>query len=156
VFVKYYDSLQALLKEFNSQDVYRQLKWSFRRLRDDDTAGVMLLQYPLSTYRINLVIQVHQINTETELAEEGETLPAYGTGMTDVVLDMGPNYQACPEDGVHPVERSTETAIFPPSYENSNVPAAETIEMMPTNPPPAYLSPEPASIPHNNNTIQPR
>lgn len=154
MFVKYYDSLQALLKEFNSQDVYRQLKWSFRRLRDDDTAGAMLLQYPLSTYRINLVIQVHQINTETELAEEGETLPAYGTGMTDVVLDMGPNYQACPEDGVHPVERSTETAIFPPSYENSNVPAAETIEMMPTNPPPAYLSPEPASIPHNN--TQPR
>ncbi|ORE06752.1 hypothetical protein BCV72DRAFT_119542 [Rhizopus microsporus var. microsporus] len=119
---RYYDSLQSLLKELNSQDVTRQIKWTFRRPRDTDTSAELLLKQPLSAYNINFVIDISQVDTETELAQEGEALPAYDTSMMDIVLDIGPENVREQSTG-HPL---------PPSYDRS-------IEMGDIQqPPPAY------------------
>ncbi|EIE81127.1 hypothetical protein G6F46_011744 [Rhizopus delemar] len=124
---RYYDSLQTLLKELNSQDVTRQIKWSFRRPRESDTAFNLMLKPPLVLYNINFIVEASQIDIENELAQEGETLPAYDTSMMDIVLDMGPN---------HPQEPRlmTQGHPLPPAYDPSS-----TIEMRPIRqPPPSY------------------
>ncbi|KAI9253154.1 hypothetical protein BY458DRAFT_522162 [Sporodiniella umbellata] len=122
---QYYDSLQSLLKEINSQDVTRQIKWSFRRPRDTDTALSLVLKPPLGFYNINLVIDVSQINTENELAQGGEALPAYDTSMMDIMLDMGPN--------THEPRLSAPAHPLPPAYDPS------PIEMRAVQqPPPVY------------------
>ncbi|CAO3676046.1 unnamed protein product [Rhizopus stolonifer] len=122
---QYYDSLQTLLKELNSQDVTRQIKWSFRRLKETDTAFDLALSPPITFYNINLVIDASQINTENELAQGGETLPAYDTSMMDIVLDMGPTTQ---EPRI-----SAQRHPLPPAYDPS------AIEMRSVQqPPPAY------------------
>ncbi|CAO3702516.1 unnamed protein product [Rhizopus stolonifer] len=118
---RYYDSLQGLLKEINSQDVTRQIKWSFRRLRESDMADDMILKPPLTLYNINFIIDISQIDTVTELGHDN--LPAYDTSMMDVVLDMGPSDQQPGSQQPHPL---------PPAYQAS-------IEMSAVRqPPPAY------------------
>ncbi|KAI9262778.1 hypothetical protein BY458DRAFT_514981 [Sporodiniella umbellata] len=121
---RYYDSLQGLLKELNSQDVNRHIKWSLRRLRETDNAEDMVLKPPLALYNINFIIVVSQIDTVTEFA--GENLPAYNTSMMDVVLDIGPRDGQTSNYSSHPL---------PPAYHAS-------IEMSAVRqPPPAYPAP---------------
>jgi hypothetical protein len=137
----------------NSLDVTRQIKWSFRRLRDTDTPTSLLLSGPLSRYSINFVIEVIQIDTEVELAEEGETLPAYDTSMMDVVLDVGPEAELQapgnrseyitppPQASITSNGRVMLSHPLPPAYEHDehNNNNHESIEMGPVHPPPAYL-----------------
>lgn len=120
----------------------RQIKWSFRRLRDTDTALSLHLPLPLRHYNINFVIEVNQIDTETELAEEGELLPAYDTSMMDIVLDIGPEAEHRPEMVSRPLpvaERRVSSHPLPPAYENEGA-NHEAIQLQPVQPPPAYLS----------------
>jgi hypothetical protein len=115
--------------------VTRQVKWSFRRLRETDTAVSMHLKPPLSKYSINFIIDVIQINTENELAEEGEILPAYDTSMMDVVLDIGPEVEQAPgnrSEYIAPQNRLIHSHRLPPAYERD---LGE-----PLHPPPAYLT----------------
>ncbi|KAI8990923.1 hypothetical protein BDF20DRAFT_9981 [Mycotypha africana] len=161
---QYYESLHSSLKEFNSLDVTRQIKWGFRRVRDTDTPADMHLKQPLNKYHINLVIEVIQIDTENELAEEGEMLPAYETAMMDVVLDVGPEVQQLPgnrseyitNDGlqltfclppayseINNDERRSRNSRSSRSRRSHNEEEAESIELQlapPTQPPPAYIN----------------
>lgn len=105
---RYYESLQTLLKEINSQDVTKQIKWTFRRPKESDMASDMALSLPLTTYNINFVIDVSQIDTVTELAHEN--LPAYDTSTRDIVLDMGPSPPA------YPTLEMTNVQPPPPAY----------------------------------------
>lgn len=145
----YYEALQSVLKEFNSLDVTRQIKWSFRRLRDTDTALAMHLPHSLDRYNINFVIEVIQIDTETELAEEGEILPAYDTSMMDIVLDIGPETEQRVDGASPPLSQAARSSgtisshPLPPAYENDG-PNQVSIELQPIQPPPAYL-PEPVT-----------
>lgn len=127
------------MKEFNTQDVTRQVKWVFRTLKDTDTAASMHLKAPISKYYINFVINVVQINTETELASEGDILPAYGNENADVVLDVAPEPSAEESAG-------TLHVYSPPAYERTSYESCE-LELEPLQPPPAYL---------NNQTPDPR
>lgn len=131
----------------NSLDVTRQIKWSFRRLRETDTCASMHLKPPIQNYNINFVIEVIQIDTENELAEEGEVLPAYDTSMMDVVLDIGPEVQQLPgnqSNYITPLPQAASSSNrrmilshpLPPAYEQEH----EGIEMEPIHPPPAYLN----------------
>ncbi|KAI8880565.1 hypothetical protein K501DRAFT_224549 [Backusella circina FSU 941] len=129
---KYYSKLHVVLKEFNTQDVTRQVKWVFRTLKDTDTAASMHLEAPISKYYINFVINVVQINTETELASEGDILPAYGNRNADVVLDVAP--EPNPEESG---DRLSSTSHLPPAYERTSY---ESCELEPLQPPPAYLN----------------
>lgn len=130
-----------------SADISRQIKWNYRRLRVDDTAQELRLCPPLSSWTIELVIEVIQIDPETDLAREmGETLPSYRAAVQDVVLDIGPSSQGDLDGGcgnnysdlllpremdlsdmtrIHPVEP-------PPAYERGNTDETTTLA------PPAY------------------
>lgn len=128
--------MQSCLKELNSLDVTRQVKWSFRRLRENDTAIALHLRPPLSRHHINFVIDIIQINTENELAQEGEVLPAYHTSMMDVVLDIGPEMEQAPGNRSNYISvqmpTSTISHPLPPAYEHH--------ELEPVHPPPEYLN----------------
>jgi hypothetical protein len=118
--------------------VTRQVKWSFRRLRETDTAVSMHLKPPLSKYSINFIIDVVQINTENELAEEGELLPAYHTSMMDVVLDIGPEVEQAPGNrSEYLVPQSTANTLM---HSHRSPPAYERALEEPSHPPPAYLT----------------
>ncbi|KAG2207395.1 hypothetical protein INT47_006870 [Mucor saturninus] len=138
----YYESLQIVLKEFNSIDVTQQIKWSFRRLRDTDTHSSMHLVSRLSKQNINFVVEIVQINMENELLEEGEHLPAYDTSMMDIVLDIGPEAERVPGNmseciiQVPPTTLPRRAHPLPPAYEQE-----EPVEMGPVHPPPAYIVP---------------
>ncbi|GAA5803142.1 hypothetical protein EDC94DRAFT_605961 [Helicostylum pulchrum] len=139
----YYESLQSVLKQFNSLDVTRQIKWNFRRLRETDTANSMHLNIPLSRCNINFVIEIIQVNIENELAEEGEILPAYDTSMMDIVLDIGPAVErGAPGNRSDYIVPMPQQAVLPrqshpspPAYERN-----ESLELEPVHPPPAYLN----------------
>lgn len=97
---------------------------------------------PLRHYNINFVIEANQIDTEAELAEGGETLPAYDTSMMDIVLDIGPEAEQRPEMISRPLpttERRVSSHPLPPAYEHEGV-DHEAIQLQPVQPPPAYLS----------------
>ena len=120
------------------------MKWTFRRLRETDTAQSLHLKPPLRKYNINFVIDVNQIDTEIELAEEGENLPAYDTSMMDIVLDIGPQTEQPINDISQPQQaalarRTVSSHPLPPAYERDLV-NHESIEMEPIQPPPAYLT----------------
>ncbi|OAD08354.1 hypothetical protein MUCCIDRAFT_182437 [Mucor lusitanicus CBS 277.49] len=139
----YYTRLsKSCLKEMNSLDVTRQVKWSFRRLRENDTAAVLHLRPPLTRYHINFVVDVIQINTENELADEGEMLPAYHTAMMDVVLDIGPEMEQAPGN------RSNYISVRMPSSSASPLPPAyEHHELEPVHPPPEYINNAQSTMP---------
>ncbi|KAI8644581.1 hypothetical protein BD408DRAFT_383450 [Parasitella parasitica] len=131
---KYYESLQSCLKELNSLDVTRQVKWGLRRLRDGDTANSLHLRPPLSRYHINFIIDIIQIDTENELAQDGEILPAYHTSMTDIVLDIGPEMQQAPGNRSNYISLRIQASphSLPPAYEHN--------ELEPSRPPPDYIN----------------
>ncbi|KAI8373343.1 hypothetical protein BD560DRAFT_98025 [Blakeslea trispora] len=139
----YYESLQSCLKELNSLDVTRQIKWNFRRTRESDTLASMHLKPPSSQYTINFVIEVIQINVENELAQEGEVLPAYDTSMMDVVLAVGPEAQQVPGSQSNYTQdiRESHSHPLPPPYEH------QVVEMQLVQPPPAYLTERAAEAP---------
>ncbi|KAI8328932.1 hypothetical protein EDC96DRAFT_452593 [Choanephora cucurbitarum] len=136
----YYESLQSCLKELNSLDVTRQIKWNCRRMRESDTIASLHLKPPSSQYTINFVIEVIQINVENELAQE--MLPAYDTSMMDVVLAVGPEAEQVPGNQSNYITQNSQEITShpsPPPYEH------QVIEMQAVQPPPAYLT-EP--LPH--------
>lgn len=95
----------------------------------------MHLKPPLSSYSINFIIDVVQVNTENELAEEGELLPAYHTSMMDVVLDIGPEVQQAPgNQSEYTIPQQIRSHQLPPDYEIAEM----------RHPPPAYLNTEEA------------
>ncbi|CEP07270.1 hypothetical protein [Parasitella parasitica] len=134
----------SCLKELNSLDVTRQVKWSLRRLRDGDTASTLQLRPPLSRYHINFIIDVIQINTENELAQDGEMLPAYGRSMMDIVLDIGPEMQQAPGNRSNYISLRMQTSPhpLPPAYEHQ--------ELSPAHPPPEYTNSNEANTPSLN------
>ncbi|KAI7905993.1 uncharacterized protein BX663DRAFT_498424 [Cokeromyces recurvatus] len=156
----YYSSLQSCLKEMNSIDVTRQIKWNFRRLKEVDTAVAMNLQPPLSKYRINFVIDIIQINVENELlAEEGEALPAYDLAIIrDTVLDIGPEVEQVPGNRSNYITAPSSAALVmlsdpsstsplrlqPPAYhEHRSIRTDDNVELASIYyPPPAYISNE--------------
>ncbi|KAI8069128.1 uncharacterized protein B0P05DRAFT_551651 [Gilbertella persicaria] len=139
----YYDSLQSCLKELNSLDVTRQIKWDFRRVRESDTSASMHLKGRLARYNINCVIEVVQINIENELAQEGEVLPAYDASARDTVLAIGPEIEQAPGNRSSYMTQGPGNG-FPPPYQH------EIIEMDSVQqPPPAYLTEEAVRAPPN-------
>lgn len=137
------------MKEFNSLDIPRQIKWSLRRLRDTDSAVNFHLRNRLIRYNINFVIDISQINVDTELVQEGEVLPAYDTSMMDVVLDIGPAVHRAPgntSEYISPTTANTTAAMVllahpsPPEYERGETRETTPVELETITPPPAYLN----------------
>ncbi|KAI8138530.1 hypothetical protein BJV82DRAFT_523364 [Fennellomyces sp. T-0311] len=90
-FLEFQDTLQTTLKDMTAHDLTRHLKWDYRRLRHGDTAEILHLQRPLSSWTISLVVEIIQIDPEIHLNREvGEALPSYGDATQDIVLDIGP------------------------------------------------------------------
>lgn len=96
----------------------------------------------MARYHINFVVDIIQINTENELANEGETLPAYQTAMMDVVLDIGPEMEQAPGN------RSNYISVRMPSSSASPLPPAyEHHELEPVHPPPEYIHDTESTMP---------
>lgn len=125
------------LKQLNSLDVARQVKWHFRKLRDTDTSADFCLKRRLAFYNINFVIDIIQI--DTEVAEDGELLPAYtSTSMGDVVLDVGPAVVQVPGNMSHYLSSSSSSSAQLPTYEHHY---GISLPLLPP-PPPAYFQHE--------------
>ncbi|KAI8334361.1 hypothetical protein BC941DRAFT_504277 [Chlamydoabsidia padenii] len=141
--------LQKCLKEFNSVDTTHQIKWQYRRLREDDTAALLGLPGPLGRWQVVVVIEVIQIDPEdAHMANEVDmVLPSYNAAVEDVVLDIGPSEDRHPnedrdlgDDSPHP----SYAYPSPPDYSGNSSSPDQHIELstLPhhTSPPPTYAS----------------
>ncbi|KAI8388899.1 uncharacterized protein BYT42DRAFT_468938, partial [Radiomyces spectabilis] len=80
-----------LIIQMTSHDINSQVKWGYRRLRDDDSAQTLHLADPLGKHRVSLIIEIIQIDMEMQAScEMSELLPSYRAAADDVVLDIGP------------------------------------------------------------------
>ncbi|CAO3589472.1 unnamed protein product [Absidia cylindrospora] len=137
--------LQKYLKEFNSTDMTRQIKWQHRRLREDDTAEALALPGPLSRWQVVMIIEVIQIDPEDiyPLANGMDVvLPSYNAAADDIVLDIGPLDRM----DRHPMEEQDiglDAHTHPPQYTHTSPspqPRQELIELSSISPssPPTY------------------
>lgn len=100
-------------------DTIHQVKWQYRRLREDDTAASLGLPGPLGRWQVVVVIEAIQIDPEdaiNHMANEVDmVLPSYHAAVEDVVLDVGP----LEETNRHPDEErdlgNIENSHHPPS-----------------------------------------
>ncbi|KAI9489780.1 hypothetical protein BDB00DRAFT_747778, partial [Zychaea mexicana] len=89
-FLAFQDVLHLCLKDMTAQDLTHHVKWDYRRLREGDTAQLLNLSRPLSSWTVSLVVEAIQIDPEMDLNREmGEALPSYGDATRDIVLDIG-------------------------------------------------------------------
>lgn len=117
-----------------AQDISRQVKWDYRRLRESDTAHDLHLNKPISSWTISLIVEASQVDPEIDFRSElGEALPTYEAVTRDVVLDIGPARQdlpgdSRPSDGIDladwhtieppPYSGTRGTTVSPPAYDN--------------------------------------
>jgi hypothetical protein len=151
VFEQFNELLQKCLKEFNSVDTANQVKWQYRRLREDDTAASLGLPGPLGRWQVVVVIEAIQIDPEdaiNHMANEVDmVLPSYHAAVEDVVLDVGPLDQT----NRHPDEERDLGNI-----ENSNHPPSSLTYPLPPEYIGASSTPAPPSASPASPSPQPR